>query len=368
MVTDLYITPDKVGETSGGGQVTYWESKALKEWSNASRFGDSQCLVLDRNCLSSAGFPNDPFEQDKLFCGAVEQIKHRKPGIAHCYAGCLTETIRYLKQLGYKVSYTCAAHDKEESRKEHETWKIPYEYPHLTQEDLWQKYSEGYRLADVVVVPSSYSKKVVEGFGCKNVRLIPHGVEIPPKEIVKPFPKKFAIGYMGAIGADKGLPYLLEAWGRLKLQDSTLFLAGKYMAYPWARQLVNHYCRGTNVINLSWVDHVSDFFNRIACYVQPSISEGFGIEVLEAFSYNRPVLCSRGAGACDFVDDLFQFNPRDVDTICVLIQHAREKFLSGTVGEWGLYNPEVDYRTTAELTSWENQISFYKSLWWEMQS
>src|SRR5262249_6972234 len=38
--------------------------------------------------------------------------------------------------------------------------------------------------------------------------------------------------------------------------------------------------------------------------VQPSCTEGFGLEVLEAMAHGRPVVCSEGAGAVDCVRGL----------------------------------------------------------------
>jgi glycosyltransferase involved in cell wall biosynthesis len=38
-------------------------------------------------------------------------------------------------------------------------------------------------------------------------------------------------------------------------------------------------------------------------YIQPSSTEGFGLEVVEAMSYCRPVIVSDGAGAADCVTD-----------------------------------------------------------------
>jgi glycosyltransferase involved in cell wall biosynthesis len=59
---------------------------------------------------------------------------------------------------------------------------------------------------------------------------------------------------------------------------------------------------------------VKDFYNQLAVYVQPSVTEAFGIETLEAMAYGIPVICSSGAGSADCIEDGvsgFVVPPRD---------------------------------------------------------
>lgn len=356
---NLYITADKVGAESGGGYVTENEQQALKDFTDS--FPKGSCYTIT---LTDEERAKNPFEQDEILRSKVEDCNvhhlpfHDLPGIAHCYAGCLTETIRYLKERGWKVCYTCAAHDKDTSKEEHAKWQIPFDYPHLIDPVQWHNYSEGYRLADVLVVPSSYSKRTLINYGCDEDRIciIPHGIH-PPKE-VKPLPKMFTVGYLGAVGADKGLPYLLEAWGKLAYQDALLVIAGKYVVSSWVNALVTHFCPKANVKLMGWVDHVSDFYNQISLYVQPSVTEGFGIEVLEAFSYERDVLCSVGAGASDHVGLYNQFTPKDVEGLCKLIDRCKS---SGPVLVTGFYgNPWINSNS---FLLWENIRKRYIELW-----
>lgn len=49
------------------------------------------------------------------------------------------------------------------------------------------------------------------------------------------------------------------------------------------------------------IPNVEDFFERISVYIQPSVTEGFGLPVIEAMASGRPVIVSEGAGAADAV-------------------------------------------------------------------
>src|SRR5690606_22842703 len=132
----------------------------------------------------------------------------------HIYSGTFSSTVKALKERNAKVSYTAAAHDLKESKKEHDMWGVPFEYPHLIDPDLWSRYVAGYLNADLLICPSNHSAQVMKEFGYdRRIEVIPHGCNLP--EVVKPLPSQFTLGYLGAIGPDKGLKYLIEAWKAL---------------------------------------------------------------------------------------------------------------------------------------------------------
>lgn len=289
----LYLTADHIGTETGGGLVTAHELRALQE------LGETQ--TLSRKELSGpdeALFP-EPWKWDYL---AVHKFGNQIK-LCQGYAGCFPESVRKLKANGAKVVWTVAAHDRFISRREHETFGIPFSqlYPHLCEEEQWQKYITGYRLADVIVCPSTVAANTVRAYGPefanKRIEVIAHGCDIPEKS--KPLPKQFTVGYLGSCTApDKGVVYLLQAWKQLGYRDAVLMLGGRDSDSPQMRQLIQQQ-GGGNIILTGWVKNVSDFYNQLSVYIQPSMTEGFGIEVLEAMAHGRPILCSTGAGASE---------------------------------------------------------------------
>lgn len=286
-----YITADCIGNQTGGGVVTKNELQALRE------LGDVVACFSQENLSCK----EQPWGWDDDACTKV-------PGgidLAHFYSGSFPKTVKLLKDRGTKVVYTIAAHDKEISKKEHTELGLSFPYPHLTEEPLWQQYIEGYKLADCIICPSTVAAETVRSYGPafrsgKRIEVVPHGVDLPKCE-PQPLPRIFTCGYLGSFGADKGVRYLLEAWKKLNYKDSILLLAGSDSQGPWARMLWNQF-GGGNVRFLGWLEDVADFYNHISLYVQPSTTEGFGIEVLESMAYSRPVVCSKAAGAADIVD------------------------------------------------------------------
>ena len=363
---NLYVTADKVGTASGGGLVTYHESEALKEL--------GECEVWDRDYLSTPSPGWMPLTQAEPWLWDENALSHlfmrgTRPELCHIYAGTFTRTIAQALKgnvaNGDKpsvVTTTCAAHSIEESRREHYTCGIDYDklYNHLVDPELWKRYSRGYMEADVLIVPSTHSEKVVREQGRKGrVEVIPHGVDLP--ETTKPIPTNFVVGYLGSCsGPDKGVRYLLEAWGKLNYRDGLLILGGRDSTSPYVRSMVQTY--GGNVHLRGWVSDVSDFYNYISVYIQPSVSEGYGIEVLEAMAHARPVICSTGAGAHDVVPlgpELSQFkvSPRDVDDLCSAIDYCRKK------GREFLYEVGRINREEAAKYSWHLIRQRYQTLW-----
>lgn len=336
---NLYITQDRIGTPTGGGAVTYHEYDALLGLGVETHPIDAGRVQVN----------GDPFQSDQAYNAFLKGVQG--VGLAALYSGCLTETVRTLRASGVKVSYTAAAHSIKESRQEFEGLGAPFPYPHLTQPELWDKYVDGYRQADLVICPSKLSKACMESYGCKNVKVIPHGTEIPAT--VAPFPKRFTLGYLGQAGPDKGLRYLFEAWKKLNLKDATLLIAGNNIdqALPLWRRF-----GGGNVEFMGFVKHVSEFYNRISLYVQPSVTEGFGIEVLEAQAYGRPVICSAGAGACDLVSVEHCFAPRSVDQMIALI----EGFFTAKAN--ARFEGEIN-REGSKMYSWEKIKGDYQHAW-----
>ena len=342
----LYLTQDRIGTPTGGGKVTFNEYRALERLSG-------RCFPLDSH---QVGLMADPFANDLRFAEMVERATDiKEPGIAHIYSGCFTKTVEILKKRGFTVTYTAAAHDIAESRREFEELGIPFSFPHLVDPMLWDRYVHGYRRADAVICPSQKSAKLMRYYGCDRVEVIPHGCDLPARPPA-PFPDRFTLGYLGQGGPDKGIRYLLQAWKELDLQDATLLVAGDNVS------MVTSLWRafgGGQVEVMGFVKDIGDFFSRVSVYCQPSVSEGFGIEVLEAMAHGRPVIASLGAGAADVVREDFGrvFQPRDVRELARRI-HAYAR----APGEELAYDAGRA-RLAAQEYDWVKIRGAYEALW-----
>lgn len=334
---NLYITSDKVGSESGGGLVTHHESEALKE------IGPTK--VLDQRGPTSP----DVFQADHELSFDIE---NEKPILAHFYSGTFSKTIGKLKSLGCKITYTAAAHNIELSKKEHRRLGLEFNYPHLVDPQLWRNYVRGYLDADVVICPSEHSTDCMRSYGCKRIEIIPHGCEIP--ENVAAFPDKFVVGYLGAVGPDKGLIYLLQAWKRLNYKDALLVFAGSQSISNFMVDLINKFGGGSICLS-GWVNNVSDFYNSLSCLVQASVSEGFGLEILEAMAHGRIVIASEGAGASFLLPKEYIVKRADVDDLAERIDSIKKN---------GVQSSQATLlRDIAKQYTWDKIRASYVRLW-----
>ena len=267
-------------------------------------------------------------------------------------AGTFSRTVSFLKGQNRKVTYTAAAHDVTLSRQEHQKLGMYYDYPHMTIPSLWERYLQGYLDADVLICPSPHSADVMRRFGAKNrIEIIPHGVDIPePKPPVRH--NQFVVGYLGAVGPDKGLIYLLEAWKKLNYHDATLLLAGGASKSPFVQDLIRGF-GGGNIECLGWVDDISKFYESLSLYVQPSVTEGFGIEVLEACAHGVRTIACVGAGASYLLPDECVVASRDTDRLVAAIDRA---------SRLPDYDPE-QFRNIARSCTWDKIHKKYQDVW-----
>ena len=225
-MTCLMITADDASGWGGGSQVVRQEYQALQTlgrceiWDRHTLKGGSDPWGWDEEVIQKAGGFSRywPFVDGDSFTDSP-----LRPQLTHFYSGSFPKTVEVLKRNGCRVTYTIAAHDKEVSQHEHNKLGIAFQYPHLVEPDLWKRYIEGYRLADVIICPSTVAANTVRNYGQdfkdKRIEVIPHGCELPKQVTALPM-FAFVLGYMGSIGVDKGLIYLLQAWKNLNYKDA----------------------------------------------------------------------------------------------------------------------------------------------------
>lgn len=264
---NLYLTADQVGIETGGGVVTANEADALQT------VGDT--WTWDRSTLQNVPLMEfeekaDPWVWDSRACTLLGGSVTPPLKLAHFYAGTFSRTVAALRERGCKVTYTAAAHSVEASRFAHTELGIPYDFPHLTDPEQWQRYLKGYLLADVLVCPSTHSADVMRSYGRTGpIEIIPHGCYLPDAPI-QPQPERFTVGYLGSYGPDKGVRFLLEAWKKLDYKDAMLLLGGRDSQSPFVDALIQNF-GGGNIERVGWLDNVGDFYNRCSLYVQPSV-------------------------------------------------------------------------------------------------
>ena len=112
-------------------------------------------------------------------------------------------------------------------------------------------------------------------------------------------PDEIKPGNFGALSPDKGTIYLFNAWvNNLHSKTHKLLVGGQgskgvAIGPKWKDKIEV----------LGPMNDVSDFYKKISFLIAPSVTEGFGICILEAMSYGRPVIVAEGAGAVELIED-----------------------------------------------------------------
>lgn len=201
------------------------------------------------------------------------------------------------------------------------------------------------RKSPFVVTPTEYAKKQINHF-----THIPNGqlVVIPegPKslendevsdgrDILQSLSLSAGnyIFHVGSMYKRKNIPALIQAFGKIKQSgyaNLKLVLAGptpinKFGDYDF--QLILKAIADTNLKNdVILTGYITDgalsqLYKDALLYVFPSINEGFGIPVLEAFRYALPVLVADNTCLPEVGGDaVMQFNPFDIDDMALKIK------------------------------------------------
>lgn len=163
---------------------------------------------------------------------------------------------------------------------------------------------------DAILTISETSKKDVCRFLGVNPDIV-HVVYLAPRPLFKKeeikgwtfevggkrVPKTFAL-YVGDVNYNKNIPVLVDA---CRITKIPLVIAGK-QAYKVEEMDLKHpelkHLKGidwSGVIRVGFVpeDILVELYNSASVYIQPSLYEGFGLPVLEAFACGVPVVAGK---------------------------------------------------------------------------
>jgi glycosyltransferase involved in cell wall biosynthesis len=179
--------------------------------------------------------------------------------------------------------------------------------------------------ADFVVANSRFTARSLEacGFPAERVAVVPLGAPAvaPGAATARPGgPLRFL--YAGGISALKGAHYLLRAW-RQAAPAAELRLAGGWQLPEEYRALPP----GASYLGLLSREALSAEYLRADVLVFPTLCDGFGMVVTEAFAHGLPVLATTAAGAADLVregENGWQVPPADADRLAAALAWCAE--------------------------------------------
>lgn len=152
-------------------------------------------------------------------------------------------------------------------------------------------------LADAVIIPSSFVRRsfVAQGVPEEKLHMIPYGIEPSSFQRAPKTDGVFRVLFVGNIGIQKGVHYLLEAWKELALPASELVFIGT-VDKDFARLFRQH--EGL----YRYVGHVpheelSSWYSQASVFVLPSLQEGSALVTYEAMACGIPSIVSENTGS-----------------------------------------------------------------------
>ncbi|MBI3796735.1 MAG: glycosyltransferase family 4 protein [Deltaproteobacteria bacterium] len=212
----------------------------------------------------------------------------------------LPHTTRVAKALGYKVLLYGGAPNPnylmEQIQLEHDTFGLKEAKNYRSRAWDMARFAAHVAQADYLLTPSEFAKEtyVQQGFPRERLFVAPLGVDVrrfraTPAPTAGPFICLFVAHVAGSTGMVKGLPYLLQAWSELNLQNAQLLVCGK-MGQE-AQQLIQRYAgKLPNVEFTGPVSNVVEYYQKASVFVLPTLAEGLAKVVLEAMACGRPVI------------------------------------------------------------------------------
>ncbi len=162
-----------------------------------------------------------------------------------------------------------------------------------------------YETADAITVPSSFAARsfVESGLPPEKIHRIPYGVRLESfSRTGEPPADRFEVLFAGSVGLRKGLPYLLEAFAKLRHSAKRLRVAGAL--HPDIKTVLNRLpLDHVEFLGAVPQQQLAKLMSTSDAMVLPSIEDGFGLVLGQALACGCPVIATTNTGAADLLTD-----------------------------------------------------------------
>ncbi len=135
--------------------------------------------------------------------------------------------------------------------------------------------------------------------------------------------------FVGQVITRKGIHLLLKTCELLQKQnccDYTLIVIGDGSQRNELEDFTQKYGLNNNVKWLGWIEYsaLSNYFQIADVFVFPTLEDTWGMVVLEAMVFGKPILCSKWAGACEMVvegENGYIFDPYQPENLAKMMKN-----------------------------------------------
>jgi alpha-maltose-1-phosphate synthase len=188
-----------------------------------------------------------------------------------------------------------------------------------------------YRAADAITVPSTFAARsfIEEGLQPEKLHVIPYGVRLEqfvPTGQPPASEDRFEVLFAGSVSLRKGVPYLLQAFAKLRHPAKRLRVAGSI--HPDMKTVLGRLPQDqVEFLGPVSQPRLAELMSTSHLMVLPSIEEGLALVQGQALACGCPVLASTNTGGEDlFTDGVegFIVPVRDVEALTDRMQHLAD--------------------------------------------
>ncbi len=178
--------------------------------------------------------------------------------------------------------------------------------------------------ADVCIAASQFTRQslVEAGVPVERIKLLPLAADVSQfTPVERSADGKFRILFVGGVGQRKGIKYLLDAYRRIRSEQTELVIAGPLSCTPAVLEPYR------NEITLRGrLDQPAVVREMQSCHVLvlPSVFEGFGLVIPEAMATGMPVIASTHSIGPEMIRegvDGYVLEPDDVEGLAAKLDH-----------------------------------------------
>ncbi|BAY36704.1 group 1 glycosyl transferase [Nostoc sp. NIES-2111] len=178
-----------------------------------------------------------------------------------------------------------------------------WKYVLTLQERRTQWRRQEWNLADVVIANSEFTKAsyATAGLDVEKVRVVPYGAPPITTEVSEGSSSAEPLRFLwaGTFSIRKGAHYLLKAWK--KLQPNSQARLSVFGALELPSSLVQDLPKEIKISGTVPRSELYELYRQADVLVFPTLCDGFGMVVTEAFAQGLPVITTNRAGAADLV-------------------------------------------------------------------
>lgn len=199
----------------------------------------------------------------------------------------------------------------------------------------------------------------------RQVTVINNGVQLPLNTPVKSSVENMAVGTVGRLSEEKGFPYLLQAFAKVKSEfpQIKLVVVGDGPLKVSLKNLTSSLRLDGFVEFAGFQPDVTRYYQDFNLYVSSSLLEHFPMSILEAMSYGKAIVATNVGGTTDLIKDGetgILIRPASVDDLYVALKKViSNAALRKKLGE----NAQVFVR---ENYSIEKMVKSYRQIYEEV--